>query len=60
MKPTITLLAILAATQSITALKVPQNVRDFYKRVKVGRCEGSDRLKGGFFDKDGRNAKARM
>ncbi|KAI4257349.1 MAG: hypothetical protein L6R42_005739 [Xanthoria sp. 1 TBL-2021] len=58
MKPTTTLLAILAATQSITALKVPQNVRDFYKRVKVGRCEGSDKLKGGFFDKDGKNAKA--
>ncbi|KAL8656627.1 MAG: hypothetical protein Q9226_002609 [Calogaya cf. arnoldii] len=58
MKPTITLLAILAATQGITALKVPQNVRDFYKRVKVGRCEGSDKLKGGFFDTNGKNAKA--
>ncbi|KAL8673140.1 MAG: hypothetical protein Q9168_002437 [Polycauliona sp. 1 TL-2023] len=59
MKQTVVaLLAVLTATQSITALKVPQNVRDFYERVRVGRCEGSDNLKGGFFDEDGKNSEA--
>ncbi|KAI4278071.1 MAG: hypothetical protein LQ337_001294 [Flavoplaca oasis] len=54
----VTLLTILAAAQGIRALEVPQNVRDFYERVKVGRCEGSDKLKGGYSDRSGQNEKA--
>ncbi|KAL9613192.1 MAG: hypothetical protein Q9167_002269 [Letrouitia subvulpina] len=56
MKPDIALLAILAA-RIVSAIKIPDNVQKFYDRAKSGRCEGTDKLKGGFFDQDGDGVK---
>lgn len=58
MKPDIALLAVLVV-QTVSARDIPANVQSFYKRAKSGRCEGTDKLKGGFFDQDGDGAKGR-
>lgn len=37
----------------VAARDVPANVRSFYNSTKTGRCTGSDKLQGGFFDEEG-------
>ncbi|KAL8725037.1 MAG: hypothetical protein Q9166_007612 [cf. Caloplaca sp. 2 TL-2023] len=51
MKPIIALTALMG-TQSISALSVPTNVRNFYNRVKSSTCTGTEKLKGGFYDQE--------
>ncbi|KAI4167788.1 MAG: hypothetical protein LQ343_006920 [Gyalolechia ehrenbergii] len=56
MRSTLILLIILAA-QSVSAVAVPANVRNFYNRVKTSTCTGTDKLRGGFYDQDDGQAK---
>ena len=45
----VTLLSLLVAVQ---CRDIPSNVQAFYDSVKSGRCEGKDKLQGGFHDTD--------
>lgn len=56
MKATIAI-ATLMGVQSISALSVPTNVRNFYNRVKPSTCTGTEKLKGGFLDQDDGSAR---
>lgn len=51
----VTAVSIAMAMMATGALSrdVPDNVRDFYNKIKSGKCTGGKILKDGFYSQDG-------